>query len=435
MVWDGKPYYDHPPMGFWLMAITYGVFGISEFTTRLPSAVAGLLSIVLMYATGVRLFKRREVGFAAALILATSVWYVLRVRSGNLDSLFIFFNILTVYCSLRASEKFVWFPAAMAAFACLLLTKTLVGASAGAIILYAVFPYLFKPKKNLRYIIIGVVVFILILLPWYYSSYKTYYDFIPHHFLEIGTRSKSLLSYFQLKAEQPLFYLHMGVRKWYYLWILGIVSLIATLSFRRWETRFIILWNIVILYPFLTSSETQLWHLIPVYLPMAFISAYGLYKLETVSADLAYRYVFKRFRWGKLFVNKNLLSLLYIAAFSYLAFVQIKIFYPEVITPYKYVGDEVQISRSVSKYDKNIFLDDDYLPVAVYYSDRQIYPMSELPMFDGSVGKNTLVGLFESNQRDFVVITRSWALENLNASKLPYKVLEHNNSFTILTRP
>ncbi len=52
MMWNGNPFYDHPPMGFWLMAASYKLFGINEFTTRLPSALLGLCANIFMYWTG-----------------------------------------------------------------------------------------------------------------------------------------------------------------------------------------------------------------------------------------------------------------------------------------------------------------------------------------------------------------------------------------------
>ena len=49
LTWNGHPYTDHPPVGFWLMAATYKIFGINEFLTRFPSALSGILSIILLY--------------------------------------------------------------------------------------------------------------------------------------------------------------------------------------------------------------------------------------------------------------------------------------------------------------------------------------------------------------------------------------------------
>src|SRR3990167_2469683 len=151
MMWNGKPYFDHPPMGFWLMAISYKLFGINEFSTRFPSTLLGLLSILLIYKTAIELYGKKVIGVAAALIMGTSVWYVIRVRSGNLDSIFILFNILTVFLSVKSANNFKFFPLVMLALAGLVLTKTLVWVSAVILIIWLNFGQLLKLKKNFLY--------------------------------------------------------------------------------------------------------------------------------------------------------------------------------------------------------------------------------------------------------------------------------------------
>ena len=230
MHFNSLPYFDHPPAGFWLMAISYKLFGISEFSTRLPSVLCGIGTIALVYLTGVKLFGKKSIGFVAALVMGTCVWYVLRVRSGNLDSTFVFFYILTIYFALKARENIKWFIPTMASFALLFLTKTLVGGSALLLVFLANsnhIPILMQKsgRKYLKYVIYGFVLAIVIIFPWYLVHFLTYQNFYKHHFVDIGTRNKTLLSYFNLHATQPLFYLHMGIRKWYYLWI-GAVGII-----------------------------------------------------------------------------------------------------------------------------------------------------------------------------------------------------------------
>src|SRR3989344_7602006 len=44
MTWNSHPYFDHPPAGYWLMALSYKLFGVNEFWTRFPSAIAGIVS-------------------------------------------------------------------------------------------------------------------------------------------------------------------------------------------------------------------------------------------------------------------------------------------------------------------------------------------------------------------------------------------------------
>ncbi len=451
MKWNGIPYYDHPPMGFWLMALSYKIFGISELSTRLPSAILGVSSSVFIFLTAKRLTGEKNIGFVASLIMGTCVWYVIRVRSGNLDGDFIFFYITTIYFALLSREHIAWLPVTMICFASLLLTKTLIGISAIPLLMYLIFNQLIYIKRNFWYFIVGIVVFIAVLLPWYYVNYKTYPDFIVHHFFQIGARSKTFASYFNLHPEQPLFYIHMGVRKWYYPWLLSLcilsISIVYKLIKRKIDQKlfvyiFLLLWNFVVVYPFLTSDKTELWHLIPVYLPLAFIVAIGFHTL----ADIFSQIIFRMLSYFKLsFLRKNFkiitqhniyqfVMILYLIFFISITLLQVKTFYTEVIPVNKYIPDDVAISKAVGKYNKKVYLDDDFFPLCVYYSNKHILPLYDLSSFGESIEKNTMVKLFKSNEKDFVVITRSWAVDNLIVEKIPYTVLEKNNSFTILTR-
>lgn len=87
-LWNTKP-----PFMIWLQVICMKIFGISELGLRLPSALAGFLTIMLLI-----LFLRRWLnsfwpGFIASLILITSYGYVnIHVtRTGDYDSLLILF--------------------------------------------------------------------------------------------------------------------------------------------------------------------------------------------------------------------------------------------------------------------------------------------------------------------------------------------------------
>ncbi len=428
MIWNGQPYYDHPPMGFWLMAISYRILGISEFSTRLPSAILGFLSIYFLYRIGEKLFKNKYVGFAAGLILGTSVWYLIRVRSGNLDADFVFFYILTVYLSIKSSENFKWFPLAMLSFGALCLTKTLVGTSAILLIIYLNFQQFIR-FKNWKYIFLGMLAFGILVLPWYMVQKNTYPDFIQHHFFDIGMRNKTAGSYFKISAAQPLFYLHMGVRKWYYLWILAAGFLIVSLKFLKKNVFLLFLWNFIVLYPFLTSDKTELWHLIPVYVPVSLITSLGLYEIVALGTLILHKY-FPLKSFAKKYFTPQVAGIVFSLGIFFIAAWQTKIFLPEVFTPNHYTPDDVDISKRVGKYDKPIFLDDDYLPIAVFYSDKQVKQMAYQPD-----DYKTLVKLFQNEKKPFVVVTRNWAVSNLKDANLPYRLLEKNNSFSILTNP
>jgi len=423
------PFYDHPPMGFWLMATSYKIFGVSEFSTRLPSAVLGLMSIIFIYLIGKKISKENAVGFSAAMILGTCVWYVIRVRSGNLDSIFVFFYIVSIYTALLARGRMVWFLVSMLSFGSLMLTKTLVGASALPVICFILLPELINIRKNYLWILGGVALLCLLVLPWYWIQYVSYSDFVQHHFFTIGTRGKTADSFLNLQYELPLFYLHMGVRKWYYLWLASGAYLILFFRFMKKNISSLLLWNVVILYPFLTTDQTHIWHLIPVYVPIALIISFGIWD----GGKLIVNYI-KHFKIP-LMIRFNLLhdwvvKGIYLGVIVFIVFLQVKIFYSEVIPQYRYTPDDVDISQRAGKYDSTIYLDDDYLPLAVYYSDQAVHQMAYEPE-----ERKTLVNLFKSENEPFVAITRNWALNNLEENDLEYKILEQNDSFSIVTKP
>jgi len=418
--WNGKPFYDHPPLVMWLMAISYKLFGINELATRIPSALAGLASITLIYKIAIYFFGKKSIGLMAGIILGTSVWYLIRVRSGNLDAIFCFFYLLTIFFSLKVVKDFRWFIAVGISLACLILSKTLVGFSIIPLLLFINFNQIKNFRKNYRSIIAGIVFFILIAGSWYFVNLTSYPDFFKHHFLYIGTRDKTILSFFQIKPSLPFFYLHMGIRKWYYLWLMSALYLIFSLKFLKKNFFFILLWNLIVLYPFLTSDKTEIWHLIPVYLPISLVTSTGIYFLGFDIAD-------------KLKIKKQLFpsmsNFVYIAFIVSVALIQIKNLYQEVYPVSKYIPDDVAISIIAGKYKTQTILDDDFLPIAVFYSGKKITPLNSL-----SDDRQTLVKLFKSGAKNYNVIARNWAVEGLKQAGVAYKLSAKNNSFSIISK-
>lgn len=419
MDWRGATYYHHPPLGFILMALSIKIFGITEFAVRFTSAFLGLGSIILLYLTGKKLFKSDLVGIVASLILGTSVWYLIRTRSGDLDSIFIFFYLLTIYFSLKIKDNFNWFIATMVAFGCLMMSKTLAGASAGLLIVFNTGFDSFKSKKNFMKSVIGILLFLGIVVPWYYIQLTSFEHFYEEHFIAVGMRNKSFSSLFHLESYLPLFYLHMGIRKWYYIWIASVGFILITFRFIKKEFLFLLFWNFIVLYPFLTTSETHIWHLIPVYLPISLLIAGGV----NWGKELLIRITkLKKLNW--------LANIFYILFFVFIAGLQIKVFYKEVYPASRFLPDDVDISKKAAKYTVPIYLDDNFTPVAVFYSGRNIYSLIDLPD-----PNKQAVPFFTNQQGDFVMITRNNILRELDTAGLKYKVLDSNSFLSIIKRP
>lgn len=438
------PFYDHPPMGFWIMALFYKLFGINELITRLPSILAGIGSSLVMYKMGQDLFRRKVIGFIAAIILSTCVWYVLRVRSGNLDALFLFFYIATVYTAFLTYRSFKWIMVCMGLFGALVMTKTLAGVSAAVVILWFIFPHLFKSKWNIVYFCAGLGIFCFIVIPWYGYHLSTNTSFYQYHFIHIGARDRSfsLQNYTNLTWELPLFYLHMGVRKWYDPWILSLgivcmsicirlVHMIRHIGKRRdlpdWQTLHtelgLIGWNMVVLLPFLTTDRTEIWHLIPVYAPLSLMIAYG--------AFIALEFCMNLLKKAPIDVVPSIIqkwkikTALYIAPFLIIASLQIRTFYNEVFPTTKYTVDEVDILRKAKKYEKTVFIDRDYVPIAVFYSEQRVKEQSRY-----ATDSETIQNFIDQSE-DAVLVTKNSAVGQYSNNSL-LRILEQNNSYSII---
>ena len=91
-------YAEKPPLFFWLVNLSTFFLGEnSGLANRLPSALAGLITLLVTFLFGERLFRAR-VGFLAAMVLATSFLFLQISRWMMLDSLVTMFFLLTLYC-------------------------------------------------------------------------------------------------------------------------------------------------------------------------------------------------------------------------------------------------------------------------------------------------------------------------------------------------
>src|SRR6186997_825968 len=54
-----QPFWEKPPLFFWLQAASMHVFGITEFAARFPNAVFGIISLLTFYIIGKKLIDER----------------------------------------------------------------------------------------------------------------------------------------------------------------------------------------------------------------------------------------------------------------------------------------------------------------------------------------------------------------------------------------
>lgn len=70
--WTDAPWFQKPPLFFWLTAISFKILGFTETAARLVSALSASLTALIVYFWTLRLTKRRIWGVLSAGILLAS---------------------------------------------------------------------------------------------------------------------------------------------------------------------------------------------------------------------------------------------------------------------------------------------------------------------------------------------------------------------------
>jgi len=96
--------YVRAPLHTYIVAGFYYLFGVSEATSRLPSALFGLFSILLVYLLGRKVYNRR-VGLLSAFFMTFSHFEVGWSRTTRMYTLLQFLTLLIIYCFIEGFEQ------------------------------------------------------------------------------------------------------------------------------------------------------------------------------------------------------------------------------------------------------------------------------------------------------------------------------------------
>jgi len=96
----GDFFQDKPPLFFWMVAALDWLTGSLTWSFVLPSVLAGIGTLALLYDLARRLWNR-DVARIAAFALLVTVQFTLQSRRAQLDALLMFFTFASLYCLCR----------------------------------------------------------------------------------------------------------------------------------------------------------------------------------------------------------------------------------------------------------------------------------------------------------------------------------------------
>jgi 4-amino-4-deoxy-L-arabinose transferase-like glycosyltransferase len=95
---------DKPPLGLWVQAVSAFFFGVNGFALALPQAIAGVLSIPLLYFLVKRQFGEWA-GLIAALALAIMPAAIATERNNTMDGLLVFVLLLAAWAFIESVRR------------------------------------------------------------------------------------------------------------------------------------------------------------------------------------------------------------------------------------------------------------------------------------------------------------------------------------------
>lgn len=331
-MWNTKP-----PLMIWLQVLFIKIVGFNELAIRLPSAIAALLTCVLMAVFSRKYFKDALPGIIACMVLVTANGYIHihASRTGDYDALLTLFTTLFslsmfMYVENRSTKYLHVF---FAALTLAVLTKSIQGLLfLPAIGLYVVFNKALKDLLTSKwfYIDLGILLFVTggyyLLREQYNPGYlrAVWDNELGGRYLETLEENRYGADYYLRQLKNWLF------KPWIWLSIGGVFA--GYFSKYKKFTVFVALLSATYLL-FISLSQTKLeWYAVPLFPLLSFLAAMLLVRVVSYLQTL-----------GKGEIAKNVIALVFLALVFIYPYLQIgrKVYNP---TEYEWDKDFYPIS-------------------------------------------------------------------------------------------
>ncbi len=274
-----EPFWEKPPLFFWIQVGCMKLFGINAFAARLPNAICGLFTLNILFFYGKRLFNTK-IAWWWVLLFVGSFTPHFYFKSGIIDpwfNLFIFLAIIQLYFG-ASKNKIINFALSGLFLGLALLTK---GPVAILIVGLCGLVYLivnkFKPFFNFFDLAVLTGTMLILPLLWFLPDWLANGFWFTREFLRYQA---DLFLHPVASHGQPWFYhpvvLLIGC---FPAAILALPYIFRTKNstkepFVKWMK--IMFWVVLILFSMVTTKIVHYSSLC--YLPLTFLGAWGLYQ-------------------------------------------------------------------------------------------------------------------------------------------------------------
>jgi 4-amino-4-deoxy-L-arabinose transferase-like glycosyltransferase len=269
-------YFEKPPLLYWSVAISYKLFGISEWSFRFTNAAFAFLTVLFMYFFSRKWFSQK-IALLSSLILISSFGFFSMARIVTTDMCFsflLFASLLCFYDFYRNRKTvFLYIFYALAGLA------TLAKGLAAVILLGCSILIFLITEKNISFLrelkwIKGVTIYGIVVLPWIIAislreKEFLYFFIIDQHFLRFATT--------QHKRSGPFYYFLPVLIGSMFPWSIFIPRSIVKL-WRKRELRLFIIWSAVVFGFFSMSGSKLPPYILPIFPALSLVLGVFFYE-------------------------------------------------------------------------------------------------------------------------------------------------------------
>ncbi len=286
--WRYNPVNYHGPFYFFILALSFLIFGIGEFSLRFPAAVFGVLICILPLF--LHLEKKEKIFACLFLLVSPSLFYYSRysIHEGS----FVFFSIISIYFfSLILEKKSLnYLPYFAGAIALLFTIKETIIIL--LLVFFALLIFNWRSVKGINYrdnfviILFSLFIFVFIYVLFFTSffsnigglrdSFSAFMPWVDRGITEIG-HDKVFYYYLELLV-------HYGLP----LVILGIIGLYFCYMEKRIFANSLFFWFILIFITYSFIPYKTPWLIINISAPLCLLSAISMQRIWKWNGKIAF---------------------------------------------------------------------------------------------------------------------------------------------------
>jgi len=260
---NGEPFFDKPPLFTWLVALSFMALGFTELAARLPAALIGTATVLVVYLFGRRMFGTTA-ALLAAVVLATSAEQVVLARTVVHDislSLFVTLALLAFYRAyIEERHRRRYLALAYASVGAAVLAKGPVG----LLLPVAISGIFLVARRDLGFVrkampVLGTLIFLAVAAPWYVAVSLANESYLEYFILE-----KNLGSFSSEVGRHPEPFYHyipviiFGFLPWSWFLLLGMVRWFRRRSTANPARLFALIWfGFVFVFFSMASSKLE----------------------------------------------------------------------------------------------------------------------------------------------------------------------------------